>query len=293
VIDEEDCITPLSMERATTWVFKVALTTLFPWGAAFVPGTRWHYADLYTQLLKTWPNRVYKAILNEKEILKGAEPQVLWPEVWSYKQLMERRDEIGSIFFNCQYQNDPTGMEGDLLKAEWLHSWTDPPPANCEHYAGIDPSLGESDYFGIATLAYDRPHNQGYLVDVWAEHMPFPDILKFKLPELHRTYKYLKIFMETNFWQKILTFLPELRGLPIVPVQTVKNKEERFIPMSSHFQSSRVLVNPLLNNARTEFFNEWVQFPRGQHDDALDGTEIVTTQIVGSQPKPWVVNVDW
>jgi predicted phage terminase large subunit-like protein len=112
--------------------------------------------------------------------------------------------------------------------------------------------------------------------------LPFPDILRHKLPDFHRRYRYLTIYMETNFWQKILTYLPELQGYPIVPVQTVRNKMERFIPMSSHFQSTRVLVNPLLNTPRSEFYTEWVQFPRSQHDDALDATELVVTNTIGA-----------
>jgi len=165
------------------------------------------------------------------------------------------------------------------------------PPTTCRYYAGLDPSLGEGDYFGIATLAYEPTTHQSYLVDVWAEHLPFPQILKNKVPQLHSQYHYSKMYMETNFWQKILTFLPELRGLPIVPVQTVRDKQSRFIPMSSHFEAKRILVNPLLLR-RSEFWTEWVQFPRGQHDDAIDAVEIVTRNVIG-RPKAWVAQVEW
>jgi hypothetical protein len=290
VIDEEDTITPLSMERASTWVFKVALTTLFPWGAAFVLGTRWHYADLYTQLIDKWPHRIYKAIIDEEKKL------VLWPEVWPYELLAQRRDDLGSIFFRCQFQNDPTGLEGALLKAEWLHNWKELPSPNIPNYCGIDPSLGEGDRFGIATLAYDAPLNKAYLKDVWAERMPFPQILKEKIPQLNELYHYVKIYIESNAFQKVLTYVPELKGLPIVPTQTAQSKELRFTgmaSMSSHFESSRIEVNPLINNPRSEFYNEWVQFPRGQNDDALDAVEIVVRNTVGYRPAPWAVAVDW
>jgi predicted phage terminase large subunit-like protein len=285
IIDEENVRSPLQLEKALTWHDKVLAPTLYPWGGEIVTGTRWHYADLYAEFIKRKPQAVdiKKAIIDEKT------QSVLWPEYWSYQKLLEKRGDVGSIIFDCQYQNDPTSMEGSLLKSKWLHAWneTNPnftPPSNLPIYAGIDPSLGESDYFGIATLAYDQIHNQGYLLDVWAEHLPFPDILKQKLPELNRIYKYQKMYMETNFWQKLLTKMHELQGLPVVPVQTVKNKEERFIPMSSHFESKRILVNPLLLN-HSEFWTEWVQFPRGQHDDALDCVELVASKIVGSGPK--------
>jgi len=280
IIDEKNVITRLQVERASTWFHKILLTTLFPWGAVLVIGTRWSYNDLYTELLKKWNHEVLHAILNPTEYAEGKPARVLWQDYWPIERLEAKRNDIGTIFFNCQYQNDPTSMQGDLLKAEWLHEWEHQPFSSCEYYGGIDPSLGEGDYFGIATLAYDRAHSQGYLVDVWAEHMPFPDILKHKLPQLHSQYHYSKIYMETNFWQKILTYLPELKGLPIVPVQTVKNKEARFIPMSSHFESKRILVNPLLLTQKSEFWNEWVQFPRGQHDDALDAVEIVTRNVI-------------
>jgi predicted phage terminase large subunit-like protein len=277
IIDEENVRSPLQLEKALTWHDKVLAPTLYPWGGEIVTGTRWHYADLYAEFIKRKPQAVdiKKAILNEQT------QQVLWNNYWTYPKLIEKRNEIGSTIFDCQYQNDPTSMEGSLLKTVWLTPWENRPPTTCRYYAGIDPSLGESDYFGIATLAQEPQTKQCYLEDVWAEHMPLPLILKEKFPQLNRQYGYSKIFMETNFWQKLLIQLPELKGYPIVPVNTVKNKEQRFIPMSSHFESKRVLVNPMLLN-KGEFWTQWVQFPRGQHDDAIDCVDLVVNSIVGT-----------
>ena len=279
IIDEENVRSPLQLEKALTWHDKVLAPTLYPWGGEIVTGTRWHYADLYAEFIKRKP----QAVDIKKAIIDETSQKVLWPNYWSYQKLIEKRSEVGSIIFDCQYQNDPTSMEGSLLKSKWLIPW-EHLPEHCIYYAGVDPSLGESDYFGIATLAYDTFSKQAYLVDVWAEHRPFPMILKEVVPQLNQRYHYSKIFMETNFWQKLLTKMPELQGYPIVPVYTVKNKEERFIPMSSHFESKRVLVNPLLLN-HSEFWTEWVQFPRGQHDDALDCVDLVVNKIVGVGPK--------
>jgi len=291
IIDEENIRTRLQMEKVSTWFNKVLYPTLYPWGAIISIGTRWSYADIYAELLEKW--KPHTDIKQAIEIVDGEETgRVLWPEYWSLEKLEKRREKIGTIIFNCQYQNDPTSMEGELLKAEWLHPWEQIPPSTCRYYAGLDPSLGEADYFGIATLAFEPTTHQGYLVDVWAEHLPFPVILKEKIPQLNSQYHYSKMYMETNFWQKILTYMPELRGLPIVPVQTVRDKESRFIPMSSHFEAKRILVNPLLLR-RSEFWTEWVQFPRGQHDDALDCVEMVTRKIVGRPTLAQAAYVDW
>ncbi len=271
IIDEENVRTSLQLEKVLTWHDKILSPTLYPWGGEIVIGTRWHYADIYHSLMARYPYDLKQAIQPDKT--------ALWPEYWSINKLEEKRGEIGDVFFNCQYQNDPTGMEGDLLKSEWLHSY-DCEPERFIKYAGVDPALGEGDSQSIPTLNYDPITRIGYLEDVWAEKLSFPLFLK-QLKILHALHRYSKIFIESNAFQKVLMYIQELSGLPIVPTNTATDKELRFIPMSSHFQAKRILVNPLLNSSSSEFWNEWVQFPRGQHDDALDSTEIVTRNVVG------------
>ena len=277
IIDEENVRTRLQIEKVNLWFNKVLYPTLYPWGAIIVVGTRWSYADLYDDLLKSWPHQVHKAILDSGESL--------WPEYWTLEKLNERRDQIGSIIFNCQYQNDPTGMEGDLLKSEWLHPWEQEPLTENLRYAGVDPALGEGDLQSIATLSVAKS-GQAFLEDVWAKAQPFPVFLQ-KLRELHEKNHYSKIFIESNAFQKVLTFLPELADLPIVASHTGKDKVSRFIPMSSHFESQRILLNPSLN-LKTEFWMEWVQFPRGGHDDALDAVEICSREVVGQRRQGFV-----
>ena len=280
IIDQSNIITRLQVEKASTWFHKVLLTTLFPWGAVLVIGTRWSYNDLYSELLEKWNHEILKAILNPTEYAEGKPAKVLWHDYWPIERLEDKRKEIGTIFFNCQYQNDPTGMEGELLKSEWLHPWLAPPPTNIPKFAGVDPALGEGDLSSIATESYDHTNRQGYLVDVWAERVPFPTFLQ-TLRQQHVLHQYAKIYIESNAFQKILTFLPELKGLPMVPTITHHDKESRFIAMSSHFESKRILVNPLLLR-RSEFWNEWAQFPRGQYDDALDSVEIASRNVIPS-----------
>jgi len=290
IIDEENVITRLQVEKASTWFHKVLLTTLFSWGAILVTGTRWNYADLYSEIIEKWKNQILQAILNPKEYALGQPAKVLWQKHWPIERLEEKRKEIGTIFFNCQYQNDPTSMEGDLLRSEWLHPW-EQQPLNLPKFAGVDPALGGGDLASIATASYDSRNNQAYLEDVYAERVSFPNFLE-KLKQLHALHQYSKIFIESNAFQKVLIYVNELRGLPIVPTVTVHDKEQRFIAMSSHFEAKRVLVNPLLDR-KSEFWLEWVQFPRGAHDDGLDAVEIVTRGTVGAQPEPGIVEFEW
>ena len=300
IISKDNVMTEYQREKSRDWFFEVVQTTLFSTGATLVVGSRWHHDDLYNDLITErpkgfgWPNQTLKSVLNEAEILQGAKPKVLWPQVWSYERLMQKKEDLGTIIFNCQYLNQPTALQGDVLKADWLHSWNEAdnsfyPSPNLPVYAGIDPSLGENDFFAIASLAVDRPNNRGYLLDVWCEHMSFGEILNQKLPELFSRYKYRKMYLETNFWQKLLLKYPEMQthkptgeAYPIVPIKTMQSKEARFIPLSSHFESRRVIVNPQLLTKNSEFLRQWVEFPRGEHDDAVDCVEMAVANAFAS-----------
>jgi len=181
-------------------------------------------------------------------------------------------------------------MEGELLKAEWLTPWETPPPSTIIKYAGVDPALGEGDLQAVATMGYDATTKQAYLLDVWSEKLSFPEFLR-KIQQLHIQHDYAKIYIESNAFQKVLTFVPELRALPTAPTVTYRDKQTRFIAMSSHYEAKRILVNPFLLRKKNEFWIEWVQFPRGQYDDALDACEIVTRNVI--RPTPGVARSKW
>lgn len=279
IIDEENVRTRVQLEKVSTWFNKVLYPTLYPWGGIIVIGTRWSYADLYAELIEKWPHSILAAI--EQDADKQVTGNVLWPEYWPLEKLYERRNEIGSIIFDCQYQNDPTGMEGSLLKAEWLHSYENPLPYRLTAF-GVDPALGEGDKHAIAVMSQTHQTQLAHLREVWCEQVSFPTFLK-QLQNMYETYKPAKIYIEANAFQKVLLYVPELRGLPCVPTTTVHDKEQRFISMTAHYQADRIQINPLLNSSRSEFWNQWVQFPRGQYDDALDAVEIASRNTVGTQ----------
>jgi len=92
--------------------------------------------------------------------------------------------------------------------------------------------------------------------------------------------------VESNAFQKVIMYMPQLQGLPIVPTVTSKGKEERLIPLSSHFESKRATLNPAWAYTQSEFFQEWVQFPRSAHDDALDCVEVMARNLLGVTAMP-------
>lgn len=118
ILDEENTSTETQREKVKTWFWKVAMPTLVPTGRVIVVGTRWHYSDLYGELikLKGFKSRVDQAIDKDNK--------VLWPTMYSRKKLEKIKAMQGTIIFNCQYLNDPSGMQGNIFKGEWLKYYT-------------------------------------------------------------------------------------------------------------------------------------------------------------------------
>ncbi len=280
IIDQENVSTDLQREKVVTWFNKVLLPTLYPWGGVILIGTRWHHADLYSTILK-----MLEYTTSVKQAIQP-DGSVLWPEYWTLKKLEERRKEIGLLYFALQYQNDAKSLEGKMLKADWLHNW-EIEPNNLPTYAGVDPAKGEGDQFGISTLSFDNQNRQGYLQDVWSETVS-PIVALTKLKQLHALHHYCKIFVESNAFQSVIMMLPEAQGLPWVPTCTTTNKEQRMIPLSSHFEAKRILVNPVTITPRNEFYRQWIEFPGSDHDDALDACEIAVRNLITEARKPKV-----
>lgn len=110
-------------DRATEWDFFLGdvLTRLAPDGKAFCIGQRVHAEDLYGRLAKlvddrgvpTWTQVKTPAILDEES------GRTLWPAVWDYARLVERRKAVSTPLFNCMFQQAPE-RAGDFVPEWWM-----------------------------------------------------------------------------------------------------------------------------------------------------------------------------
>jgi len=264
IVSEDNCATELQREKLKTWFYKVLMPVLDPDGAVIVVGTRWHYHDLYSELLEKpqYTQKVYKAIEKGK---------ALWPARFSLKKLEEIKNEIGSIIFNCQYLNDPSGLRGQLLKLDWLQYYDVAPP-DMRIYQGVDLAISEraeADYTVICTIGVDAQNNI-YVLDFYRDKLSFPMQVKaiHVQAEIHKP---LKIAIESNAYQKAMSQqLRQMSMLPVVETKTTKDKITRMIALSPHFENGRIRIKKDM----TELIDEYLKFPRGEHDDMLDALEI-------------------
>ena len=137
LIGPAECATAAQRAKASDRFWSVLEPMLTPDGQIIVLGTRWHEDDLYAELMaKGWPAMVRPAL--------AADGQALWPARWPAARPAAKREELGSAIFDLQYQNDPSGMGGNVFRREWFH-YVDALPTDGLRRAGIDLNASASE----------------------------------------------------------------------------------------------------------------------------------------------------
>jgi predicted phage terminase large subunit-like protein len=226
--------------------------------------------------------RVYRAIVDEEQ------RKVLWEARWTYEMLEAKRRELGTLIFNCEFQNDPSGLEGWLFKSEWLRFYDELPPLKELHvYQAWDLAISEApdaDYTVCCTFARHVPTGRVYVLEWYRDRIDFPTQVR-KVRELYeaaaRRYgRPRAVYIEENVYQKALVQqVRALGGVPAIGVKTTKNKEERMAAFTPWFENGTILL-PSDAPGVDDFIAEYLQFPDAAHDDMLDALELGVTKVV-------------
>ncbi len=231
------------------------------------------------------------------------EVESYWPERWPLHLLGKELESNGTAFFTVSYQNDPSALEGNCLKRDWIHFYL---PADLEaarnaentkkgaRYAAIDPTRGgdeSADLDFCGGVVAERLGNRAFLVaklnrrlKIEDQAQTFEDWLQIYDPDFvaiedvsSRGYVYTEMSSTVNAGQgSRFTF-------EIVKPQSKAaggDKQMRFLSMSPRFENSQVLVPGYREEGSGEitvhpdwddFLSQWTSFPSG-HDDLLDAT---------------------
>ncbi|MBA3875599.1 MAG: hypothetical protein C0498_01460 [Anaerolinea sp.] len=147
-------------QRASEAYWQVVDPMVVPDGVRWFAGTRWHEDDFYAELIrKGWPHLVRKAL--------GDDGSTLWPELWGMEALLAKRLDMGSALYDLQYQNDPSGMGGNIFKREWF-GWVDNVPEGGRRF-GLDlaSSTSERSDYTAGVEAIETPERDLYIVGAW------------------------------------------------------------------------------------------------------------------------------
>ncbi|RSD36531.1 MAG: hypothetical protein CI952_48 [Methanohalophilus sp.] len=318
LIDPSNSRTQTMRDYVADWFNGTLMELLEPDSQIIVVGTRKHWDDLYKYILdnKLWNSYIDKAIIrypdhyeiiapdeetyedmtfeeadrrggelkiiNDVKVYVEGDYEVLWKEKWDIFQLLYNKYDIGSILFNREKQNDPSGMQGKILNVEWLQFYEKKDlPNDLIVYQGVDLAISEketSDYMSICTVGYSPSKQIVYVLEFWRGHRTFPEQIGM-IERFGNKWDPIRITIESNAYQNaMIQYHHAVNMLPVVGSPTTKDKTTRMLAISPQIENGKILFNrdiPYYEN----FEEEFVQFPYGAHDDTLDSLEICVRPI--------------
>lgn len=137
--DREVADSPTEHERTMDWLRGEALSRVLPaldptdpsvgpQGHLFVVQQRVHEHDVVADLAQDVKgygpdaDAPYWRYISQPAVSDG---KALWPEFWSYEELMEVKALRGPVLWECMYQQNPTGASSVLMRVEWQEPMLD------------------------------------------------------------------------------------------------------------------------------------------------------------------------
>jgi len=264
LIDDESTRTRQRMDNVYQWFQGTVEPLLEPWGRMIVVGTRKHYNDLYGRLIDS---DAY-TVIHDKAICADGKP--LWPERWPLEKLEEKKRKMGSVMFNREYQNDPTGLQGQLLKEEWIRYY-DEAPEGLNVYQGWDLAISQSETadYTVCTTIGVTDSDDVYVLDWYRDRIDFPTQVTM-VQRLADKWSPVLVGVEDVAYQRALPQeVLRRKRLPLKGVRPDKDKMRRIISEFVSFENGKVFL-PAKHRHLNNFLDEYLQFDKGEHDDMLD-----------------------
>ena len=278
------------------WFYSSLSPTLEPDGEIHILGTRYSPMDLYEDLIKS---KNYKINVQQAITVKDGQEYSLWESKFSLEKLRSIREEAGLIIFNMQYQNNTELAKGKIFKYKYFKHFEEyevdydlnrvrvkvldsqgvPYWIPVRIYMGADLAISEdetsnNDYFVLTVIGVDKNKNV-YVLDYLKERLTFNaqlnailDYGKNKFPMVER------IGVETVQYQKSLAQeIRRLSLLPVVNIQTSKDKVTRAMRRSALFENGKVWFRIGMDDLEECL----LLFPEVDHDDLFDGLDFALT----------------
>lgn len=268
-------------EPAWEWFQSGPIQRLMPGGAIIVVMTRWSKLDLTGKIIDhmtrnedadEWEVVEFPAILNDKP---------LWPDFWSYEELLAKKAGMDPRYWQAQYMQDPTAEEGALLKREWWNIWEADAPPRCEFVImaldAAQETNNRADYNALTTwgVFFNEEVNNFniILLDAIKERLEFPE-LKQMVIEQYKNWQPDAFIVEKKSNGAALYQEMRRMGIPIGEFTPGKGQDKisRVNAVSDLF-SSGVVWTPDRRWAK-EVIEECNDFPSGTHDDLVDSTTL-------------------
>ena len=278
------------------WFYSSLFPTLEPDGEIHILGTRYNPLDLYEDLIKSgsYAVNIQQAI----SVVDGKEYS-LWEDKFTLERLKQIRADSGKIIFNMQYQNDTELAKGKIFKAQYFKYYDEYKLdydfqtakvciKNSEGidvwkkvrvYMGADLAISESeneknDYFVLMMIGVDEDNNV-YVLEYIKERLSFNSQLTTTISYGRNKYPMVeRVGVETNQYQKALAQeLRRLSLLPVININTTKDKVTRAMRRSANFENGKVFFREGMDDLEECL----LLFPEVDHDDLFDALDHAMT----------------
>jgi len=271
---------PEVYDKVFEWYSSGPRQRLQPGGSIVIVMTRWSKRDLTGRVLQSMIERDGDEweIIELPAILPSEKP--LWPEFWSYDELVKLRNELPLPKWAAQYQQNPTSEQGAIVKREWWQLWEGDRPPPCEFIIqSWDTAFTKnerSDYSACTTWGvFYKDENENdpniILLDALKERLEFPE-LKQRAMEMYKDWEPDSFIVEAKASGAPLIFELRRMGIPVQEFTPTRGNDKisRINSVADMFASGKVWA-PRKRWAE-EVIEEMAAFPNSDHDDLVDSS---------------------
>ena len=273
---------PAVFDQVYEWYTSGPRQRLQPSGAIIIVMTRWATRDLTGQILKKSGNDGVDEweVIEFPAILPSGTP--LWPAFWSKKELESLKAELPVAKWEAQYQQNPTGNEGAIIKRDQWRIWEQDSMPQCDYIIQSWDTAFEknnrADYSACTTWGiFDHPNEKGeyktniILLDAFKQRMEFPELKKMAL-ELYKQWEPDTLIIEKRAAGAPLIYELRKIGVPLSEYTPGKGNDKisRVNSIADLFASG-VVWCPTTRWA-DEVMEELAAFPNGDNDDLVDSS---------------------
>jgi len=266
LVNPDNCNTKEQREGLLQW-YRLSLSLLEPKGEKIMIGTRYHYQDLYQDIIESGAYHVVR----RRAIESG---KVIFPQKFDKDELDRIKAEQGSWHFSCQYLNEPIDRENAAFKQSQF-KYFDEQQLNTRFYTTVDPTSGvvtkRSDYAVVLTCGI-TPENNLYVYEYTYGVMSTKQLIDAIFDHYER-YSPLKIGIEMHGLQRLLekpVMDEQARRRIYFSITPLKphnrqSKEQRILALQPRFETGTIF----LRKGQHELEEQLMKFPRGR-DDIID-----------------------
>lgn len=273
-------------ERETVWQWYTHdfLTRLKPQARQILIMTRWHEDDLGGRILARDGHK-WRVVKIPMEADSPDDPlgrqigERLWPDWFTDEMVEDAKKDLQS--WNALYQQNPIPADGNFFKREWFIDYDkDDLPSTLSIYISSDFAVtdkgGDFTEFGVWGVDFD---GDLWLIDWWRGQAA-PDVWINELAGLVLRYKPMILFGEAGpirraiepFMRKRLETLQAYTHIEwLASIHDKATRARAFQALASMGKVKIPKNRPWLNAVLTQ----WLQFPSGRQDDAVDVASLI------------------